>query len=303
MDEKVEEIDCVDPLAQEQFTEIENRLIINWFPGHMNRTRRLITEHLNRVDMVIEVRDARIPLSSGNPMLRELIEAKPILILLNKADLADPVITRQWIEKMQTPMQRVVALSSKEPKTRQKIVAECKMLLGGENRFLSQTGRSRIRAMITGIPNVGKSTLINTLSSSAKAKTGNKVGVTVDIQNIRVEGGVDLLDTPGVLWPKIEEERQGVCLVAVGSVKDEVVEIYRITLRLAAFLLKYYPKAVTERYHFKELPLSAVDLVEAVGRKRGCIKGGGVVDLEQAAFRLLTEFREGRLGQISLDRP
>lgn len=293
----------VEVVTQEQVEEAQKRLIINWYPGHMNRTRKLIAEHLNRVDMVIEMRDARIPLSSCNPMLQQLIQSKPILILLNKADLADPEVTRQWIEKLQTPTQRLLAVSSKEPKIRQKIVAECKKLLKDTSSSYKKSGRSRIRTMITGIPNVGKSTLINTLSSSAKAKTGNKVGVTVDIQSIRVEGGIDLLDTPGVLWPKIEEERQGVFLVAVGSVKDEVVEIYRVAVQLAAFFLENYPDALKTRFGFQELPSSATDLIEAVGKKRGCIKAKGIVDLEQAAFRLLIEFREGRLGQISLDLP
>lgn len=277
----------------------EERLIINWFPGHMHRTRKLIKANIHRADMVIEMRDARIPGASCNPMLQELIKDKPTLVLLNKSDMADPQATEKWIRSIKHEHRDALAVNSTDPKLRKKIVAACQGLLPDFNK----AGRTRIRAMITGIPNVGKSTLLNTISSSAKAKTGNRPAVTVDLQNVRIPGGVDLIDTPGVLWPKIDADTHGVKLSAAGSIKDSVVDLYRVTVRTGEVLMEHYPQMLMERFKLKELPEDGFGLIEAVGRKRGCLMPGGVINLEKAAACLLTEFREGRIGRITLELP
>lgn len=276
-----------------------DKLVINWFPGHMHRTRKLITKNISYVDMVIEMRDARIPLSSENPLLQELTTNKPSLVLLNKADLADEGVTKEWMQLLKRENRMILAVNSTDPKLRNRIVAACKQLLPDFNRV----GRTRIRAMITGIPNVGKSTLLNTISATSKAKTGDRPAITTDLQNVRVPGGVDLIDTPGVLWPKIETEGQGVRLSAVGSIKDSVVDLYRIAVRVAEILMENYPKELKVRYKLETLPQDGVEMIACVGKKRGCIQLGGVTDLERAALCFLNEFRDGRIGRISLERP
>lgn len=279
--------------------EPETKLIINWFPGHMHRTRKLIKSHLSRVDMIIEMRDARSPASTSNPLLAELTNSKPILILLNKADMADPSVTQRWIQALKTKDCAILAVNSTDPKLKKKIVSACRSLLPDFNR----NGRRQIRAMITGIPNVGKSTLLNTVSSSSKAKTGNRPAITKDIQNVRIPGGVDLLDTPGVLWPKIESVEQGIRLSATGSIRDEVVDLYRIAARTVEIIMKNYPQLLMTRFKVAELPDTGDELLEIIGRKRGCLLKGGRLDLDKAAFIFLTEFREGRIGAISLEGP
>ncbi len=281
----------------ELLDEKANRLVINWFPGHMRRTGKLIVQNISRVDMVIEMRDARIPISSENPFLQEMTASKPTLILLNKADLADDGITKEWISYLKRDNRAVLAVSANDPKVQGKIINACKRLLPDFNK----TGRTRIRAMITGIPNVGKSTLLNSIATRTKAKTGNRPGVTTDLQQVRIAGAVDLIDTPGVLWPKIATEAQGIRLSSVGSVKDAVVDMYRIAVALGEILMESYPEELKARYKLADLPENGTKWLEIVGRKRGCLQAGGVIDVERAGNLFITEFREGRIGKISLD--
>ena len=275
------------------------KLVINWFPGHMHKTRKLIRANISRVNMVIEMRDARIPGSSCNPLLKEIIGDKPVLILLNKADMADAKVTEKWILSLKKERQSALAVDSTDPRLKRKIVTACKQLLPD----FDNSARTNIKAMIIGIPNVGKSTLLNTVSTSSKAKTGNRPAVTKLLQNVRIPGGVDLLDTPGVLWPKIESEGQGVRLVSVGSIKDSVVDIYRITARLAQILIDDYPDLVATRFKIKEMPTSGYEMIEMVGRKRGCLLAGGKIDLDRAAAIFLVEYRDGKIGRMSLESP
>lgn len=283
--------------------EQESPLVINWFPGHMHRTQKLIAAHIKRVDMVIELRDARIPMASCNPLLQQLIGSKPVLLLLNKADLCDEKITPRWIEFLKRENRKVVAISSKEPKIRQKLVVSCKETVPNLQQLLRSSGRKQIRAMIVGVPNVGKSTLLNTLSCSSKAKTGDRPAVTTDIQHVKVESALDLIDTPGVLWPKIQTKQQGVVLCAAGSIKDEVVDLYRVAIETAIILMNRYPDLLIARYKLDELPKRPEELIEVVGKKRGAIGPRGVVDLEKAAFKFLSELRDGKIGKITLEYP
>lgn len=277
----------------------ENRLPINWFPGHMRRTGKLIEENLSRVDVVIEMRDARIPFSGANPFLRRLIRQKPALILLNKADLADERLTAYWVRALSREGQAVVPISSKAASARRKTAESCRRLAADGK----QAGKKRIRAMITGIPNAGKSTLLNLLAGKTKAKAENRPGVTTDLQKIQTDLGIDLLDTPGLLWPKIETEWQGIKLVAVGAVKDSVVDIVRVSLKLAQLLLSRYPQALQQRFKVERLPETPLEWLKTVAEKRGCLRPGGIPDVERAARLFLTEFREGRMGPLSLDFP
>lgn len=295
--------DSITPTDNAHLDNDSSKLIINWFPGHMHRSKKLIATHLKRVDLVIELRDARIPLSSGNPLLHQLIIGKPILLLLNKADLADEKITSVWVSRLKSENQYVVPVSSKDNKIRQKLVSYCKQAVPNINEILRSSGRKQIRAMIVGVPNVGKSTLLNTLSCSAKAKTGDRPAVTTDIQHVKVYGELDLIDTPGVLWPKIQTRHQGVVLSATGSIKDDVVDLYRIALETAKILMEHYPHLLLERYKLETLASSPEEFIGMVGKKRGLIGAKGIIDLERAALKFLNELRDGKIGKISLEFP
>ena len=279
---------------------------IQWFPGHMKKAQRLIEENLKLVDVVIELLDARIPASSANPMLADIIKDKPRMIALNKSDLADAATTKKWLDYFKTRGIAAVAIDSVKGKGMKQLVKAAEDLARPKtDKFVSKGARPReARCMILGIPNVGKSSLINRLAGAAKAKTADKPGVTRAKQWIKIGSSLDLLDTPGILWPKFEDMTVGLKLAFTGAISDEsydmekVVEVFLDTMR------REYPERIRERYKLKEeLPEEPRELLEAIGRKRGCLLKGGIIDMEKAQHIVMNEFRAGKLGLVSLDTP
>ena len=279
---------------------------LNWFPGHMVKARRIITENLKLVDVVIELLDARIPYSSANPMLQELTAGKPRLVALNKSDLADAAVTKRWLEHFRAAGIPAVAIDSMSGEGMKQLVRQTEDLARAKTeKFVSHGAKARAaRVMILGIPNVGKSSLINRLAGAVKAKAADKPGVTRAKQWIKIGSSLDLLDTPGILWPKFEDMTVGLKLAFTGAISDEsydmekVVEVFLDTMR------REYPERIRERYKLKEeLPEEPRELLEAIGRKRGCLLKGGIIDMEKAQHIVMNEFRAGKLGLVSLDTP
>jgi len=272
---------------------------INWFPGHMHKARKEIAEVMPHVDVVIEVIDARIPFSSENPLVPSLRGDTPLIKLLNKADLADPAITALWIEKMeQEAGVKALPVSQERPDQIRNLLNVCTSLVSERQRDVRPA-----RAMIMGIPNVGKSTIINTLAGRVIAKTGNEAGVTKAQQKIKLENGILLTDTPGFLWPKLSPPSCGYRLAITGAIKDTVFDYADIALYAAEYLLKAYPDALKKRYGLDELPESDVELLDTIGIKRGCTRKGGGVEIQKVSSILITELRAGLLGPISWETP
>ena len=280
---------------------------IQWFPGHMAKTRRLMAECLPMVDIVLEILDARIPLSSSNPEIKKLTEGKPLLKILNKSSLADPAATRAWrtlFEEKGTPCIAVDCLNGDGLRSVPEVV---RRVLADKVERYNERGMSgrRLRAMIVGIPNVGKSSLINRLAGSKKAKVENRPGVTVNKQWVPAFDGLDLLDMPGVLWPKFESRATGLALAVTGAIKDNILDIEEISCRLLDTLSAHYADNLKARYKItdEELSLPVYDLFECIGKRRGFRLSGGDIDTERTAKMLLDEFRRGVLGKISLEWP
>ncbi|MFC0558625.1 ribosome biogenesis GTPase YlqF [Halalkalibacter alkalisediminis] len=280
-------------------------MTIQWFPGHMAKARREVTEKLKFIDVVIELLDARIPLASRNPMIDELVSHKPRLILLNKADLADPTVTASWKSYFEAKGATVLSINAQNGKGTEKIPNACKHLAKPIiEKMISRGMKPRaIRAMILGIPNVGKSTLINRLASKRTAQVGDRPGVTKRQQWIKVGTELELLDTPGILWPKFEDQIIGYRLAATGAIKDELLDFQDIALFLLNYLKDHYPSLIQERYKLESVPEDGLELFDEIGKKRGCLLGGGYVDYDKAAEIILREMRSGTLGRISLERP
>ena len=287
---------------------MENNNIIDipslqWYPGHMRKAERLVKENLKLVDVVVELLDARIPLSSANPVLREIVGDKPRLIVLNKADLADETATRAWVkyfaeqELVAVPVDAVKGRGVKEL-----VQAIAKCAKPKTDKLVQHGAKARAaRCMILGIPNVGKSSLINRLSGGSKTKVENRPGVTRAKQWIRLGAQLELLDMPGILWPKFEDQQAALHLAFTGAINDNVYDVASVVLLLLDTLRTAYPSALIERYRLEgELP-SGVELLEEIGRKRGCLRAGGRVDDEKAQQIVLTDFRSGRLGCVTLD--
>ncbi len=284
---------------------------IQWFPGHMTRTKKLINENLKKVDMVIEILDARAPLASRNPLLAELTKDKPRLILLNKSDLADPARTEQWIRFLsEGSTVKAVSVNSKNKKTLKHVPKECKALCKGKK----WVNRRPVRAMIVGIPNVGKSTVINTLAGKKKAAASNKPGVTRDAQHVPVSREIQILDTPGILWHKFDDQLVGLKLAALGSIKDAVLLVDEIALEVLKFLSRTYPEALVRRYKLTgrgDEPLTAEklkamdvhDLMDQIAERRGLLVAGGTADKERAARLIIKELRDGIIDRITLEEP
>ncbi|BCV66881.1 MULTISPECIES: ribosome biogenesis GTPase YlqF [Shewanella] len=274
-------------------------MAIQWYPGHMHKARKEIEEVMPQIDLVIEVLDARIPYSSENPMVAKLRQDKPCIKLLNKSDLADPEITNRWIEYLEQEQGvRAQAITTLQPAMVRKIPELCRKLVP-----VSEGALKDIRTMIMGIPNVGKSTIINTLAGRVIAKTGNEPAVTKAQQRINLKNGIVLSDTPGILWPKVDNEASGYRLAVTGAIKDTAMEYEDVALFAAAYFLHAYPEAMMERYKLTSLPATDIELLEEIGRRRGALRSGGHIDLHKASELLLHEFRSGKIGQLSLETP
>ena len=282
--------------------------IIQWFPGHMAKTRRMISENLKNVDVVIEILDARIPLSSRNPEIIKLKENKPSLIILNKASLADPKENKRWVEYYSSDNSACILVDCLSGEGLNKILPAIKLLLKDKiERYESKgmVGR-RLFAMVLGIPNVGKSTLINKLSGSKKAKVENRPGVTRDKQWVSTGIGVDLLDMPGILWPKFEDKTVGENLALTGAVKDDILDIESLAMVLCNRMKTLYPETLATRYKLGDpaalADMGDYDLLCLIGKKRGFLISGGEINTERTADMLLDELRSAKLGRITLDR-
>lgn len=271
---------------------------INWFPGHMHKARKEIAELIAEVDIVIEVLDARLPRSSENPLVQSLRKGKPVLKVLNKADLADPSITQSWLDEFNAQEDvTAIALTTSDKSAVKGIPQHCKQAVPAR----SEKERP-VRAMIMGIPNVGKSTLINALLGRKIAKVGNEPAVTKANKRYSEFQGMVLSDTPGILWPKIEDQDSGYRLAVSGAIKDTAIDYEMVAVYGAGFVLLAYPERLLERYKLKELPDTGEALLDAIGRKRGCLRPGGVVDRHKAAEILMNEMRSGKLGRISFEQ-
>ena len=282
--------------------------IIQWFPGHMAKTRRLIGENLPKVDIVIELLDSRIPRSSRNPEIAKICKDKPILTLFNKASLADPKACQIWENDFKKKGQFCLFIDCHTGQGIDKILPTVKSVLAEKVARYEDKGMSgrKLRAMIVGIPNVGKSTLINRLAGSKKAKAEDRPGVTVNLQWVPTSIGIDLLDMPGVLWPKFEDEAVGENLAMTGAIKDQILDTELIAATLCERLQKVAPAAFATRYKLSEEQIKTLDkwqLFEAVGRKRGFLIPGGEIDTERTSGILLDEFRACKIGRITLELP
>lgn len=286
-------------------------MTIQWFPGHMTRARRQIQEKLKLIDVVIELVDARLPLSSRNPMIDEILQDKPRMILLNKSDLADPKVTEEWIKYFKEEGHTALAVDANTGTGVKDIPSTAKILLKEKiDRQIAKGMNPRaIRALIVGIPNVGKSTLINRLAGRNIAATGDRPGVTKGQQWIRVGKEIELLDTPGILWPKFEDQNVGYRLAVTGAIKEEILNVEDIAFFAIKYLAQYYWPAMQERYGLSEAPKDSEDpdqivaVMEEIGRKRGAVMSGGRIDLEKASSLMLRELRGGKLGRFSLESP
>lgn len=279
-------------------------MTIQWFPGHMAKAKREVAEKLKLVDFVIELVDARAPLSSQNPMLHGILQEKPKMIVLMKKDLADPVITDQWIEHFKQQDILSVAIEANQKQDVQKVIQKAKEL--GKAKMEKQKAKGirprASRAMILGIPNVGKSTLINRLANKKMAKTGDKPGVTTKQQWIKVKKEFELLDTPGILWPKFEEEEVGYRLASIGTIKDQILPKEDVAAYVLNYLHAYYPDLLEERFGLSRVD-DMMENFEVIGRKRGCLESGGNVNFDKVSDIILQDLRSGKLGLISFEQP
>lgn len=278
-------------------------MLIQWFPGHMAKTKRLIIEHLKAVDVAAELLDARIPLASANPMVEELLSGKPRIIILNKADLADPGMTKAWESYYKRKGVAAVSMSCGNGKDKKKFLRLIKEAAGPMLEKWKRRGlKTRsARIMILGIPNVGKSTLINFISGTAAARTANTPGHTRGKQWVRLSQGLDLLDTPGVLWPKFEDQVAALRLAATGAIAGDVFDADTVVPELMRVLARTAPDALREKYGIEDAAADPQILLAQAGKRRGCILPGGAIDYARAQTMILNDFRSGKLGRITLD--
>lgn len=287
---------------------------IQWYPGHMTKTRRMIAEQLKNVDAVCEILDARIPISSRNPDVDELTAGKPRLVVLNRVDQADPASTRRWADFFRARGYAVLETNARGGAGTTRFAAAVRELLADKLRSYAEKGMAGrvVRVMILGIPNVGKSTFINQVAGRKTAKTEDRPGVTRSKQWVPIDKGLELLDTPGILWPKFEDQSVGLNLAYTGAVKDDILDVETLGCHLMAYLGEAYPDALASTYKLPALPERETGeddiawgyrLLEAAGRKRGFLISGGEVDTERMAKILLDEFRGGKLGRFTLELP
>lgn len=274
-------------------------MLIQWYPGHMHKASKEIKTTLHQVDLVIEVLDARIPFSSQNPMLATLRGDKPCIKILSKTDLADPIMTQEWQSYLELEQGvKTLAVTVSQPEKIRQLSDLCHKMLPDK-----APGVKLINTLIVGIPNVGKSTLINVLAGRMIAKTGNEPAITKMQQRIALGNGIVLLDTPGVLWPNLENPNTGYRLATTGAIKDTAIDHAQIAFFAAEYLLQHYPELLKTRYQLPELPSTEQQLLEAIAKSRGCLRAGGNVDMDRVAKILLAELRAGMIGRISLETP
>ena len=276
---------------------IEN---INWYPGHMKKTRELIQENLKMVDLVIEVIDARIPVSSRNPIIDDLVKSKQRIIVLNKSDLSDGEANETWAEALRKDGSIVLQMNCMNGQGVNQLFKTLTRLQDEKNK--DQIRKKPLRMMIVGVPNVGKSSLINRMTGKKSAKTGDRPGVTKGKQWLALENGMQLLDTPGILWPKFEDPEVGLNLAFCGSIKDEILDMATLALELIKVLAADYPELLMERYKLDSLSEDGLENMEAIALKRGFILPGKRIDYERCAKTVLDEFRGGRIGRITLEK-
>lgn len=279
--------------------------MVNWFPGHMAKTKKMILEHLKLVDVVLELVDARLPVSSRNPLLQELLGDKPSVLILNKADLAEEQETEQWLDYYGRKALPTLVFDSVQNRSRQEKKRVLDLVRAQAQRVLARRiargiRNQTIRLMVIGIPNVGKSTLINNLAGKGAAETADRPGVTRGKQWVRLEKKIELLDTPGILWPKFADPVTGYKLAVTGAIKDTIYDSLELSLWLLGWLIKHKPGRIVDRYRVEEKQEPVVLLTE-ICRKRGLLIAGGEADLEKGAGIILAEFRGGKLGRITMD--
>ncbi len=278
---------------------------IQWFPGHMAKTRRQIEEKLKLIDVVVEILDARIPLSSKNPDIAEITKGKPRIVVLNKSDLADDAVTRRWVQHYKAQGILCCVADCEKGKGVQESVNLVKQVMADKIAKEQDKGMNRaIKILVAGVPNSGKSSYINRLAGRASAIVGDRPGVTRGQQWIRLKSGIELLDTPGILWPKFEDEKVGEHLAFTGAVKDEIMDVELLACKLAEFLNENYPELLCARYKLENTEgMQGFELVEYIGRKRGFVISGGEIDFLRASNILIDEFRSAKIGRISIEKP
>ena len=283
----------------------DDNLHINWYPGHMKKTKDLVRDNLKLVDVVVELLDARIPFSSKNPDIDKLAGNKPRVVILNKSDLADKSKLDMWIRYYKNQGIKAIPVDTLKGVGVNRLVEECKNVVKDKMNALKEKGRKErpVRVMIVGVPNVGKSSIINKLTGRKSAITGDKPGVTKGKQWVRLKGNLELLDTPGILWPKFEDQQVALNLAFCRSIKDEILDIETLALRLIRKLMKIEPQKLKERYKLENLGETDIETMDMIGRKRGFITGRKELDYTRIATTVLNEFRDGKIGKISLEVP
>lgn len=281
---------------------------VQWFPGHMAKTRRLIKESLSMVDAVTELLDARIPMSSRNPEIEQITEGKPRIILLNKCDVADEAATKKWIQYFESRGSFAIPVDCKSGKGLNAYIPLIRKVLKDKIQANTEKGMAGkpLRVMVVGIPNTGKSSFINKMAGRNRAQVADKPGVTRHNQWFNIGNGIELLDTPGVLWPKFDDPKVGDRLAFIGSVKDTILDSETMAVRLLEVLKAEYSDRLVERYKLKNIDFESIEgyeLLEAIGRKRGMLISGGEIDTERASVMLLDEYRAGKLGKITMEFP
>ena len=294
----------------------ENKTNINWFPGHMAKTKRQISEDLKLVDVIVEILDARIPISSQNPEIKTMTQNKKKIIVLNKCDLSDEKENSKWLEYFIKQGNRAVLVNSSTGQGINQVIKQIQLIMEEETKKFLEKGRKgrKIRVMVVGIPNVGKSSFINRIAKKNSAEVGNRPGITKQKQWIRINNEIELMDTPGVLWPKFENEEVALNLAFTGTIKDDVLDITEIAYNLIKYLLTNYQSNLIERYSLNKELINEIlsrdldeneniyEIMQVIGKKRGAIISGGNVDDEKTSRIILDDFRSGKLGKITLDR-
>ncbi|MDK2919290.1 MAG: ribosome biosis GTPase [Candidatus Petromonas sp.] len=278
---------------------------INWYPGHMKKTKELIKNNLKLIDVVVELVDARIPISSKNPDIDNIIQNKPKIVVLNKYDLSDPKFLKGWVDFYKNRDIDAIPFNSLTGEGLNKLLDSIKASVKEKVKALQNKGRRNrpVRVMIVGIPNVGKSSLINKLVGKKSAKTGNKPGVTRGKQWVRIRRDLELFDTPGILWPKINDMQVGLNLAFTGAIKDEILDTDELGMKLIDTLSKKYPQYLKKRYKLDNLSDNPLVNMENIGKKRGCIRSGAEIDYTKVANIVLDEFRKGKIGRVTLETP